>query len=207
MDGQDRQLRRRVIVTALTAVVGAVLLGVSLRIEPGSDWFYPSTLALAAVWAAGAWASGPLHLGRVGAGRPVVPALLVGAGLSAVFVVGGLLVREVPALAERVSDVLAYADRNAWLPLLLVTVVNGVAEEMFFRGALFDALPRAQVSLTAVAYAAVTLVTGNPMLAFAALVLGVVVGQQRRVSGGLLAPAITHVTWSVTMLFALPALF
>ncbi|QIX28550.1 CPBP family intramembrane metalloprotease [Nocardioides sp. JQ2195] len=191
----------------MTAVVGAVLLAVSLRIEPGSAWFYPSTLALAAVWAVGAWASGPLHLGRVGTERPVAPALLVGGGLAAVFVLGALVVREIPVLADRVSDVLAYADRGPWLPLLLITVINGVAEEMFFRGALFDALDRAPVSITAVAYAAVTLVTGNPMLAFAALILGVVVGQQRRVSGGLLAPAITHVTWSVTMLFVLPALF
>ncbi|KRF20936.1 abortive infection protein [Nocardioides sp. Soil797] len=195
------------IVTTATAVVGAVLLAVSLRIEPGSAWFYPSTLALALVWATGAWASGPLHLGRVGADRPVVPALLVGGGLSAVFVLGALIVREVPVLAERVSDVLAYADQGPWLPLLLVTVVNGIAEEMFFRGALFDALRGAQVSITAVAYAVVTLATGNPMLAVAALILGVVVGQLRRVSGGLLAPAIAHVTWSVTMLFVLPALF
>jgi membrane protease YdiL (CAAX protease family) len=45
------------------------------------------------------------------------------------------------------------------------------------------------------------------MLAFAAVVLGVVVGLERRASGGVLAPILTHCAWSLTMLFALPALF
>ena len=57
------------------------------------------------------------------------------------------------------------------------------------------------------AYTVATLATGNVMLAFAAILLGAVVGLQRRASGGILAPILTHVTWSVTMLFALPALF
>ena len=45
------------------------------------------------------------------------------------------------------------------------------------------------------------------MLAFAAILLGTVVGLERRASGGILAPILTHVTWSTAMLFALPALF
>jgi membrane protease YdiL (CAAX protease family) len=38
----------------------------------------------------------------------------------------------------------------------------------------------------------------------AGAVLGLVVGLQRRVTGGILGPAITHVTWSLGMLFLLP---
>jgi membrane protease YdiL (CAAX protease family) len=45
------------------------------------------------------------------------------------------------------------------------------------------------------------------MLAFAAVLLGTLVGLQRRASGGILAPVLTHLTWSMTMLVALPALF
>jgi uncharacterized protein len=56
-------------------------------------------------------------------------------------------------------------------------------------------------------YAVVTVATGNPMLVFAALTLGLVLGLQRRASGGILAPMLTHVTWSVIMLLALPPLF
>ena len=45
------------------------------------------------------------------------------------------------------------------------------------------------------------------MLGFAALVLGTLVGMERRASGGVLAPILTHVTWSISMLLVLPALF
>ena len=62
-----RDLRRRQVVTAAFAVIGAVVLAFSLSIEPGSALFYPATAGLAAVWTIGAFASGPLHLGRTGA--------------------------------------------------------------------------------------------------------------------------------------------
>ena len=52
-----------------------------------------------------------------------------------------------------------------------------------------------------------TLATGNVMLGFAAILLGVVVGLQRRATGGILAPILTHLVWSVSMLYALPAIF
>ena len=125
--------------------------GAGLLVEPGgSNWFYVATLVLAGVWAVGAFASGPLHLGRVGidetaAARPIVQPILVGLGLSAVFVAGAFLVKLIPPLADQVGNVLAYAnDGNATL-VLLVTVVNGIAEEMFFRGALYAAIRKNQV--------------------------------------------------------------
>src|ERR1700761_1449538 len=58
-------LRRRRIVVAVTLVIGAVVLGFSLRRTPGESSFYWLTLVLAAVWAGGAAASGPLHLGGI----------------------------------------------------------------------------------------------------------------------------------------------
>ena len=45
------------------------------------------------------------------------------------------------------------------------------------------------------------------MLGVAAILLGLVVGLERRASGGVLAPVLTHVTWSTTMLFLLPLIF
>ena len=57
------------------------------------------------------------------------------------------------------------------------------------------------------AYTVATLATGNVMLGLAAVLLGLVVGLERRASGGVLAPILTHVTWSTTMLFLLPLLF
>ncbi|MBD8871128.1 CPBP family intramembrane glutamic endopeptidase [Nocardioides donggukensis] len=206
-----QDLRRRQVVTLLFVAVGAVVLGLSLRIEPGSVWFYPATLGLAAVWTVGAFASGPLHLGRIqhrtGARRPVVTPVLVGLGLAAVFGVGGLVVREIPWLSDYVRSVLDYADQGSVPILVGITLVNGIAEELFFRGAAYAATTRHPVPVTTVAYAVATLATGNVMLAFAAVVLGLVVGLQRRASGGILAPILTHVTWSVSMLFLLPLIF
>ena len=63
--GADELRRRRIAVSVVT-VVGAAVLGWSLNVEPGSGWFYAAALILAAVWTAGAFVSGPLHLGRVG---------------------------------------------------------------------------------------------------------------------------------------------
>jgi membrane protease YdiL (CAAX protease family) len=90
---------------------------------------------------------------------------------------------------------------------VLVTAVNGIAEELFFRGAVYAAVPRHPVVVTTVAYSLATLATGNVSLVFAAVLLGAVVGLERRASGGILAPILTHCTWSITMLFALPLLF
>jgi uncharacterized protein len=203
--------RRRQLVTGLIVVIGAAVLALSLRLEPGSASFYPATLALAAVWAIGGFASGPLHLGRIEIGpshrRPIVQPIAIGLGLAAVFTVGALVVREIPILERQVSSVLDFANQGVGPLVLLVTVLNGVAEELFFRGAVYAAVKKHQVAVTAVAYCLTTAATGNIMLTFAALILGVVVGLQRRASGGVLAPILTHLTWSVSMLYVLPAIF
>jgi membrane protease YdiL (CAAX protease family) len=207
-------LRRRQLVTAGFVVVGGVVLGFSLRLEPGTGWFYPATVALAAVWTVGAFASGPLHLGRIGRRselvRPVATPVVVGLALAAVFVAGALLVRSVSwlsGLEDQVVKVTDYADQGSLPLLVVVTAVNGVAEELFFRGAAYAAIPRHPVLWTTVAYAIATAATGNVMLAFAAVLLGAVVGLERRASGGILGPILTHCTWSLTMLLALPAVF
>ena len=208
----ERVLRRRQVVTAATVVVGAVVLGLSLRIEPGSDWFYAATLGLALIWTIGALASGPLHLGRTLRGqdpgpRPALAPLVYGLLLAALFVAGGLVVRHVPGLDDQVRHVLDHANEGSTALLVLVTAVNGVAEELFFRGALYAAVTRRPVAVTTGAYALATSATGNPMLVLAAVLLGTLVGLERRATGGIQAPVITHVVWSLTMLFALPLVF
>jgi membrane protease YdiL (CAAX protease family) len=106
-----------------------------------------------------------------------------------------------------VDDVLDHARYGSLPVIALVTVVNGLTEELFFRGALYAAFGTWHPVLVSTAvYALVTVATGNVMLVFAAAVLGVLVGLQRRVSGGVLAPMLTHVTWSMGMLFILPPL-
>lgn len=207
----DHVFRRRRVVAGLTLLVGAALLFASLATEPGDPSFYLLTVALAATWLVGAFASGPLHLGRMWWGgqlrRPVLQPISIGLALVALFTVGALLVAQVPFLSSSVEAVLEHARQGALPVVAVITVVNGVAEEVFFRGALYSAIGvRRPVLVSTVAYALVTVATGNVMLVFASAVLGVLVGLQRRVSGGVLAPVLTHVTWSLGMLFILPPL-
>ena len=211
---QTSQLLRRRQITAVTVVVvGAIVLGVSLRIEPGSVWFYPSSLLLAAVWAVGALASGPLYLGRIvdvrgeTPRRPIVQPIAIGLAMGTVFALGALIVRQIEPLADQVGGVLQFAIAGSLPILAVITLVNGIAEELFFRGAAYAAITRHPVVWTTVAYTVATAATGNLMLSFAAALLGVVVGLQRRASGGILAPILTHCTWSMMMLFVLPPIF
>jgi membrane protease YdiL (CAAX protease family) len=207
----DAELRRRRVVTAAFVVVGAIVLGTLLRLEQGSTAFVVMSLVLAGVWTVGAFASGPIYLGRITVKdmevRPVVQPLLIGAALAGVFVLGALVVREIGPLADQIRNVLGFASEGYLPVLVVVTAVNGVAEELFFRGAAYAAITKYPVAWTTVAYTIATAATGNVMLAFAAILLGLITGLQRRASGGILAPILTHCTWSLTMLLALPAIF
>jgi uncharacterized protein len=208
----DAQFLRRRIVVAITLAVGATLLGLSFSIRQGDSAFYPLTLGLAATWAVGSFASGPLHLGHILSGgtlrRPIVAPIAVGLALAGIFVAGAIVIRTIPALASLAEDVLGYARAgNLWI-ILLITLVNGVTEELFFRGALFAAIGvRFPVLISTIIYSLATVAGGNPVLVFAAAMLGTVVALQRRAGGGVLAPILTHITWSLTMLLVLPPIF
>ncbi len=208
----DSEFRRRRIVVAVTLVIGATLLGISLQVRPGVGAFYPLTFGLAVVWMVGGFLSGPLHLGylpfRGTLRRPLVSGVAIGVGAGLLFVGGALFVREIPFLEDFVQNVLDHA-RYGSLPIItVVTLINGVAEEIFFRGGLFAAIGRGHpVVISTAIYALATVATLNLMLVFAALTLGLVLALERRSSGGILAPIITHVTWSTIMLFVLPPLF
>jgi CAAX protease family protein len=208
----DSAVHRRRMVVAVTLVVGATLLGFSLATRPGDVAFYWLTAALALVWTAGGLLSGPLHLGRIVAGtqlrRPVASPVALGLAAAAVFVVGALVVREIGPLRRLTDEVLQHARHGSLGLVLVVAVLNAIAEEVFFRGALYAAIGRRRpVAVSTAIYAVTTIATGNPMLVVAAVTLGTVLGLQRRTSGGILAPILTHVTWSAAMVFALPPLF
>ena len=201
--------RRRWIVTGVTLVAGAVTLGWSLSIRPGDPLFYPATIGVAVVWLVGAFASGPLRLGHGrtrtgGASRALLQGVILGGLLLAVFLAGALLVGRLPWLRGPVDLLLAHAGYGALPIVAAITALNGVAEELFFRGAVFAALTRWRVAVSTVVYAVATMPSGVPLLVFAAVALGVVTGLQRRATGGVSGPITTHLTWSLGMLFALP---
>lgn len=207
---QPAAVRRRRLVVGITLLLGAVALGLALRVEPGDALFYPATLGVAAIWVIGAFTSGRLRLGRArtrdgGSSLSVVQAVILGGLLLAVFLAGAVLVGRIEVLRGPVDALLAHA-RFGSLPIVAaITAVNGVAEELFFRGALFAAIPRRwRVIGSAVLYALATVLSGVPLLVLAAAALGLLTGLQRRVTGGVLGPIVTHLTWSLGMLFALP---
>lgn len=205
----DTEFRRRRIVVAIALVAGATLLGISLATKPGDPAFYPLTIGVAAVWIVGGFGSGPLHLGYVPfrgtLRRPVVTPILLGLIAAAVFLLGGLVIRQIEPLRAYVDHILEHARQGNLALVFFVTVLNGAAEEIFFRGALFAAIGRRHpIMISVLIYTLVTVATGNPMLVFAAFLLGMLFGLQRRASGGILAPMLTHLTWSTIMLFAMP---
>lgn len=196
--------RRRVVV-GVTAVVGAVLLGLTLRSDTGGPAFYPLALALAATWTAGALLSGPLHLGRLDGRRHVLGPAAIGAVAFAGFAAGAVVLRQVPVLDDLVRSVISRADTGSLTLVLAVALVNGLAEELFFRGALYSAFARHRPWLwSTVAYVAVTAAAGNPVLVLAAAVMGTVFVLERRSTRGVLAPVVTHLVWSALMIFFLP---
>ena len=203
-------VRRRRITVIAVLVIGASLQAYSLSRHPGDNAFYVLTLAMAAVWTVGAALSGPLHLGRLpGSGRrPVLLGIGVGLGVGAVFVIGGLVARLIPPVREYVTAVLEFANHGALPLVVLITVLNGLAEELFFRGALYSALGghRPVLVSTAVYFVSV-MAAGNPMLGFAAILLGTVCALLRRMTGGVLAPMLTHFFWGLVMVLALPPIF
>jgi membrane protease YdiL (CAAX protease family) len=207
----DSAFRRRRWVAGITLVVGAAVLGWALRIEAGDSLFYVATVTLACVWAVGALVSGPLHLGRAHTrtgttdSRAVVQSLALGVLLLGLFLAGALVVAHVPVLRNPVDELLDHAQVGSLALVAVITAVNGIAEELYFRGALYAAVGRRHgVLVTTLVYTLVTVPAGIPLLVLAAAILGLVVGLQRRVTGGILGPTITHLTWSLGMLFLLP---
>jgi len=206
-------VRRRRFVVVVVLVIGGALLGYSLTRTPGDSSFYWLTLALAAVWILGAFASGPLHLGSVrfrGRNqRPVITGSVIGLLLGGAFLVGGLVAREIPGVREFVTRVLDFANHSSLVLVVFITVVNGVAEELFFRGALYTALGKAYPAVvsTVIYVVAILASTGNPMLGVAAVVVGAVCAWERRATGGVLAPMLTHFFWGLVMVLALPPVF
>ena len=92
---------------------------------------------------------------------------------------------------------------------MLITVINGFAEELFFRGALYSSLEKHHPAIisTIVYTIVIGVSTLNPMLTFAAVILGSVCAFERRATGGVLAPILTHMVWGLIMVLALPPVF
>jgi membrane protease YdiL (CAAX protease family) len=198
------------LVTA-AGVGGTALLGVSFSAGTGSPQFYLLTAALASTWTAGAAAYGPIPAGRAGRERglrPYVEPVLTGVGTFGLFYAIARLARHNPPLNRAISSVFRYVHEGSTGLVLLTAGVNAVAEELYFRGAVWDMLGDSRpLALTSAVYTASTAASRNLSLVLGGAATSLIFGAQRARSGGVVAPAVAHLTWSVLMVTCLAPLF
>lgn len=201
----ELRLRRRRRRVAATGVAGAAALGASFAAEPDSREFYLLGAAAAGILTVGGLSAGPIPLGD---DRSIAAPVATGAAVFGASFGAARLAKRVPALDRAITSVLTYAHEGSGAGVLGIALVNGLAEEIFFRGALYGAVgPRRAGSKTTAAYVVATTATRNPSLVLASAAMGALFAAQRRATGGIQAPVLTHLTWSALMLRYLPPLF
>jgi membrane protease YdiL (CAAX protease family) len=198
--------RRRRVASGVTIVVGTALLAATLRVPDGSTWFTVLGLLVAATWTVGSFVSGPIpfqpnhHM----AGRTFVGPVVAGVAAYGAFLAAYLVARHLPLVGPALDGVLATAEAGSTAPVLFVALVNAAGEELFFRGALHAALEQHHPAIaTTIVYVVVTAATGNVALVIAAAVMGALFSLERLSTRGVLAPMVTHLTWSTLMVLAL----
>jgi membrane protease YdiL (CAAX protease family) len=197
------------VVAALTLVAGMAALGATLAVPADSRAFGLLGLMTAGIWAAGSMSGGPVDLPgqqeRGHGARLVAAATALGGAAYLAFWAASVVAGHVPLLGGGVDSALDTAEAGPLAVVVIVAVLNAGAEECFFRGALPLALggDHAPVLATGL-YVVATVATLNVALVVAAAVMGTVFMLERLATGGLLAPTLTHVTWSLLMVLALP---
>jgi uncharacterized protein len=194
---------------SLTIVVGVVVAALAwgAMFSLGRRWFWARAAGAGAVIAVYAILAGPARIGDlIDHGNGLVNAaigLASGIGLYAVFWIGEqLLVILVPALASEVEDL--YAVRGAAGPVAMVAVLVAAAsgEELFFRGLLQTRI--GFVAALAI-YGAVHIWERKVILTLAALAAGAWWGALLALTGGLVAPLVSHVVWCMLIIVWRPA--
>jgi uncharacterized protein len=204
-------LRRRRVTVAITVLVGTALLAATLRVRPGTAQFSALGFLVAVTWITGGLLSGPIPV------RPASPAdrkrwpvvvlaaLVLGGVAFLGFLAADLVGQQISWAASALSSVLGKADTGPRAVVLVIALVNAVAEEVFFRGALHAALePRRPALASTVIYVAVTAASGNVALVVAAAVMGTIFSLERLSTRSILAPVVTHLSWSTLIFFLLP---
>lgn len=203
-----QQVLGAVLIPALAAAIG---LGIASAAPDGGLVFYMATFAVAAVYFI-TWAlcprSHPAFLAQR-AGKDALRGLGIGIGLLLIFLAGAFLVRYIPVLAGPVDSLLDNARYGLLWVTILTTAINGVGEEVFFRRIAMDYLPgtwRARALISLGLYIAVTAAMGVPLLALAAIAVGVPAALEARRTGSLVSACVLHISWSLGMLLILPHL-
>jgi membrane protease YdiL (CAAX protease family) len=194
---------------ALTVAIGVVIAaaGWGAMFAAGRRHFWTRAALAGAAIAAYAIAVEPhviAHLltrprweldGAVGVASGVV--------LYAVFWIGEqVLVILLPTLAAEVGDLydVRGETKPAYVPLILA--VAAPAEELFFRGLVQQ---RAGIAIAVVVYGAVHLWERKVILVLAAVLGGLYWGALLSLTGGLVAPVVSHLVWAMLIIVWRPA--
>ncbi|HYJ67951.1 MAG TPA: CPBP family intramembrane glutamic endopeptidase [Nocardioidaceae bacterium] len=179
--------------------------------RPGSRRFVLLANATALAWAAGSLEA-PAHRHPARRASPVdlrtaAEAVAAGTATFAVVYTAARVSRRIPILAAAATRAARHSVEGSGA-VVATTIVNGVAEELYFRDALFRAVQdRHAVATTSASYVLVTAATGNLALTLASAAVGPVLGWQRRRADTVIAPVIAHLTWSALSLWLIPPLF
>lgn len=128
--------------------------------------------------------------------RELARGAAIGIALIILFILGGLIVRSIPLLAEPVSDLLDNM-RHGSVPITLATlIINGVGDEPFFhdiaRRQLADALSPTAILTQQALYIAVTTATGIPLLLVASILIGGIAALEARRADNLISATTLH---------------
>ena len=143
--------------------------------------------------------------------RRVLAGLALGGAMTALtYPVFHLAVRLVPALEPIVRRLYAAAESQRMSPRALAWVaVLVLAEELLWRGALFDALERRTsrplaFTLSVLSYALAQLGSGSWLVFVLALVCGTIWTFARVYSGSLVVSTLSHLIWTECVILILP---
>ncbi len=197
---------RAVVAVGVSTAGFATALGLREVIDP---WLSTAASALVGI-ALSAWALGPRLRGLFA---------ITGRGLAAAAAVGVALVVATHA-AYRVTDSMwpTVTDRvrvlyatiavgHARLPLVALTLVVVVAEEMIWRGAALELFPARRAwfaPATVVLYALPQALAGAWLLVAAALGVGSLFLVQRIITSRLTDSIVTHAVWSIAIFVVIP---
>jgi uncharacterized protein len=119
------------------------------------------------------------------------------------------IAQRIPFMARDTAHLYAKlgASSHLWLSLALAPVIIG--EELVWRGLVQGAIGHrlgsfSGVLLAASLYALAQVPVGSPVLAFVALVCGIIWGALRACTNGLVAPMLAHLLWDFLILFMWP---
>lgn len=201
-----------------TLVAGPVALRLAFAAGEGSDSlgastvFAASSLLLAAIWTIG----GLMVIRMRGAdpavrtrsrARAVATSALAGTVFALACLVGALVLWSIPGTRTWVAGALETARSAPAVVVLLVALLAGAGEEVFFRLALPRLLSGPLRWVIPIAlYAAATIATGNVGLVIVAVPLGIVCMAAWERTGRWAAPLIVHALWSLAMVGVLPLL-